>query len=157
MKNLGLAIKRRAAEVLQVGRIPVRVIDDGSLSGGQLGAIEVTLLPRTTQTQPHVHRLYTVNFLVTSGTVEFKVDSGVFRASTNDYIAVPIGVPYTFSNPFDSSATFHTTFTPASLINYFREMAALSKAAKPPEMDEWIKLMARYQIEPVDMNSVQTN
>ena len=139
-------------ELLQVGRIPVRVIDDGSLNGHRLGAIEVTLLPRTTQTQAHVHRLYTVTFLVTSGTVEFKVDSGVFRAAAGDYIAVPIGVPYTFSNPFESSATFHCAFTPSTLIDYFREMAAMTQAAKPPEISEWVKLMARYQIEPVEMD-----
>ena len=133
----------------------MRVIDDGSLNGYQLGAIETTLLAKTTQTIFHLHRVHTVTFLVTSGTVEFTVANGVIRAAAGDYIAVPIGVPYTFSNPFEASATFHCTFTPSSLVDYFRDMSKLTKGAQPPEKTEWLALMTRYGIETVDMEEAK--
>jgi quercetin dioxygenase-like cupin family protein len=150
-KEIGLATKRNASELLQVGRIPVRVIDDGSLNGHQLGAIEATLPARTTQTPPHVHKRYTVTFLVTSGTIEFKVNQGVLRASEGDYMGVPLGAPYTFSNPFDAPASFHCAFTPSGLVDYFRELDQLTKQPGGLKMDQWIKVMARFGIDAVDL------
>lgn len=50
------------------------------------------------------------------------VDAGV-----GTVVTVPIGVPHTFSNPFDETAVFIGTMTPDLYIQYFRDLAQFAK------------------------------
>lgn len=129
-----------------MGRVSVRVIDDGSLNGEAFGIVQSTIPPRTFQTPRHVHSRHSVSFLVTEGTLQFTIARGLYRASAGDYITVPIGAAYSFSNPFDVTAVFCCMFAPPSFIGYYRDLANLTKLG-PLRADQTHDLMGKYGME----------
>jgi hypothetical protein len=54
----------------------------------------------------------------TSGDESVDVDAGTV-------VVVPIGVPHTFSNPFDEMAVFMCPMTPDLYVQYFRDLSEL--------------------------------
>ncbi len=147
--QIALVTKRNVSEVLQVGRVSVRVLDDGSLNAQALGMVQSTIPPRTFQTPPHVHTRHAISFLVTEGTLEFTIANGLYRASAGDYITVPIGAPYTFSNPFETRAVYCCIFAPGTFIGYYRDLAELTKLG-PLQPEPMKKLMEKYGMQLVE-------
>jgi quercetin dioxygenase-like cupin family protein len=140
-------IFKGAGEILQVGPIRARILEDGSHTDDRIGTVEITVPPKTAQTPQHLHRMHDETFLVTSGTVRFTFSDADHDLHVGDYVVVPTGASHTFSNPFDETAIFFNSFTPAYYVNYLRELAALNaKEGLSPEAI--LKVMARYATEP---------
>jgi quercetin dioxygenase-like cupin family protein len=143
MPQVNLVTRQHQPELLLVGRIQVRILEDGALTGHRLGAVEATVPARTTQTPPHRHRSHVETVLVQSGTLQFRIAHGVYHVREGEYLVVPIGAVHTFANPFDAPVVLHASFAPAHFINYFREVAELTKIA-PPTTEQIYQILARY-------------
>ena len=80
----------------------------------------------------------------TSGDDHVDVEAGTV-------VVVPIGVPHTFSNPFQEQAVFIGTMTPDLYIRYFRDLRQLpldhQGMLNPADI---ARTMARYATELVD-------
>jgi mannose-6-phosphate isomerase-like protein (cupin superfamily) len=136
-----------AAEVIQVGPIRLRILEDGSRTDNRIGAVEIMLPPGAAGPPPHLHRMHDETFLVTSGVVRFTMGETERDAHVGDYVVVPIGAMHTFSNPSNEPAVFFNTFTPAFYVNYLREMAVL--VANGNVSSEGVeRVMARYATQP---------
>jgi mannose-6-phosphate isomerase-like protein (cupin superfamily) len=148
MKKKAISLVETAAgEVLHVGPISIRVLEDGSLTDNRLGAVEVSVPAYNAQTPLHVHRMHDETFLVLRGKLRFSTGEGHRDAGVGELMVVPVDAPHTFSNPFDEPAVFFNTFTPAYYVNYFRELSAmLGTGAVTP--DKLLTMMARYATEP---------
>jgi mannose-6-phosphate isomerase-like protein (cupin superfamily) len=134
-------------EIIQVGPIRLRVLEDGSRTDNRIGAVEIMLPPGVAGPPRHLHRMHDETFLVTSGVVRFTMGETERDARVGDYLVVPIGATHTFSNPSNEPAVFFNTFTPAFYVNYLREMAVL--VASGSTSSEGVeRVMARYATQP---------
>ena len=134
-------------EVIQVGPIRLRILEDGSRTDNRIGAVEIMLPPGIACPPRHLHRMHDETFLVTSGVVRFTMGEIERDAHVGDYVVVPIGGTHTFSNPSNEPAVFFNTFTPAFYVIYLREMAVL--AANGSMSSEGVeRVMARYATQP---------
>jgi len=132
-------------EHARIGPVTARIIEDGSSTGHRLGILEATVPPGAAPPPQHIHREHEEVFIVTAGTVRFTTGADSVDVDAGTVVVVPIGVPHTFSNPFQETAVFIGTMTPDLYIQYFRDLAALA-AAQQGRLDpaEVTRTMARY-------------
>jgi len=140
-------ILKGTGEILQLGPIRARVLEDGSLTDDRIGAVEITVPPKTAQTPQHLHRMHDETFLVTCGSLRFTVGDTDHDLHTGDYVVVPTGASHTFSNPFNETAVFFNSFTPAYYVNYLRDLAELY-AKQGLSQESILRVMAKYATEP---------
>lgn len=110
-------------EVIDLGPMQIRVLEDGSATDNRLGSVLLTLPAQTDGPPLHWHRMHDETFFITKGRVRFVTDKGIHDAKAGDYIVVPIKAIHSFSNPFDEQAEFFNTFTPAFYVDYLRLLA----------------------------------
>ena len=117
----------RPGEGEQAGRGPIgaRIIEDGSHTGHRLGLVEATLPPGPARPPQHIHHEHEEVFIVTVGKVRFTSGNDQVDVDAGTVVVVPIGVPHTFSNPFQEKAVFIGTMTPDLYIQYFRDLGQL--------------------------------
>jgi mannose-6-phosphate isomerase-like protein (cupin superfamily) len=76
--------------------------------------------PKPQGPPPHWHEMHDETFLVTKGTVRFRVPEAegpepkTIDVKAGDFIVVPPRAPHTFSNETDEEARFFNTFTPVA-------------------------------------------
>jgi len=84
-------------------------------------------------------------FIVTAGQLRFTSGTESVDAAAGTVVVVPIGIPHTFSNPFQETATFIGTMTPDLYIQYFRDVGQLPKDDHGmPNRADTARTMARY-------------
>jgi len=138
-------VPAKAGEVLKLGTITIRIMEDGSRTDNRIGSAEFTVPPHTSGPPPHWHEMHDETFLVTQGKLRFHALNGeTIDADKDSYVVVPTRAPHTFSNPFDDEAKFFNTFTPAFYINYFKLLATLGEAGKPMNPEANRKAMAYF-------------
>ncbi|KAF2995272.1 hypothetical protein E8E13_004161 [Curvularia kusanoi] len=142
-------VPAKEGEILKLGHITCRVMEDGSRTDNRIGSAEFTLPPNTAGPPAHWHEMHDETFLVTQGTVRFHApDKTYIDAHVGDYITVPIRAPHTFSNPTDQEAKFFNTYTPAFYIDYFRILAEMSKSDDKMSKEKNLEVMARFATMP---------
>lgn len=112
-------------EVLALGPISIRILEEGPRTDHRLGAVEVTVAPHTTGAPPHLHAAHDETFLVTAGNIRFTGGDESLDVSTGTFVVVPPGVPHTFSNPFDLPAVVIVTCTPNVQVPYLQALQQL--------------------------------
>ncbi|QIW96424.1 hypothetical protein AMS68_001942 [Peltaster fructicola] len=148
----------KAGEVLRLGQVTVRVLEDGSHTDNRLGVCELILPPKTPGPPPHWHEMHDETFMVTKGTVRFHVpdkdqpgkDKEIIDAQVGDFVALPTRSPHTFSNPSNEESRVHFTATPAFYINYFKLLSTLGKPGEPMPAEANMQAMALYATKLVD-------
>jgi mannose-6-phosphate isomerase-like protein (cupin superfamily) len=144
-------VPAKTGEIIKLGPIICRVMEDGSNTGkflhssiilngpktksspdNRIGVAEFTLPPNTTGPPAHWHEMHDEIFLTLQGTVRFRLPSPtpgeaekLVDAKVGDMVTVPIRAPHTFSNPTDQEAKFLNTYTPAFYINYFKMLGEM--------------------------------
>ena len=114
-------------ERANVGPIGIRIVEDGSHTEHRLGLVEATLPPGPASPPQHVHHEHDEIFIVTAGKVRFTSGDEDVDVEAGTVVVVPIGVPHTFSNPFDQTAVFVGTLTPDLYVQYFRDISKLAR------------------------------
>ncbi|KAH6644491.1 RmlC-like cupin domain-containing protein [Boeremia exigua] len=138
-------VPAKEGEILKLGHVICRIMEDGSRTDNRIGSAEFTLPPKTGGPPAHWHEMHDETFLVTQGTVRFHApDNKHIDAHVGDYITVPIRAPHTFSNPFEQEAKFFNTYTPAFYIDYFRILAQLGKDDEKMSKEKNLEVMGRF-------------
>ncbi|KAF2266453.1 RmlC-like cupin [Lojkania enalia] len=142
-------VPAKAGEILKLGHITCRIMEDGSRTDNRIGSAEFTVPAKTAGPPAHWHEMHDETFLVTQGTIRFHAPDGqIVDAHEGDYVTVPIRAPHTFSNPFDVEAKFFNTYTPSFYINYFKMMAEMSKGDAMMSKEKNLEAMSRFATVP---------
>ena len=120
-------VQQETAEIIRMGPVTIRIIEDGSNTDNRIGAISLAIPPRTRGPPQHWHRMHDETFLITKGRVRFTSGSVDHDAKVGDYVVVPPKAVHTFSNPFDDEAEFYNSFTPAYYVDYLRLLSKRSQ------------------------------
>ena len=141
-------IRPGEGEPTMTGPIGLRIIEDGSHTGHRLGLVEATLQPGPAQPPQHIHHEHDEVFIVTAGQLRFTSGTESVDASAGTVVVVPIGIPHTFSNPFQETARFIGTMTPDLYIQYFRDIGQLPAGPHGmPDPAATARTMANYATE----------
>ncbi len=140
-------------EVIVNAGMRIRILEDGLNTQHRLGITEVKLAPGTPGPPQHLHRTHEETFYVVRGIVRFISGTQHLDVTAGALVTAPIGAPHTFANPTtDQEAVLLVTYTPDRYINYFREMAALSKHTEGIGEETYLNLMSGYDTEPFRAN-----
>lgn len=106
-------------EIIAVGALTIRILEDGTNTDHRLGIVEFTLPPATPVPPQHVHREHDETFFVVAGTTPFTCGSETIQATPG---IVGNGHPtaHTFANDANVESVLLCTVTPDRYIGYFR-------------------------------------
>jgi mannose-6-phosphate isomerase-like protein (cupin superfamily) len=148
-------------EVIQLGPIRMRILEDGSTTEHRLGLGEITIPPHTDGPPQHRHAQHDEGFYVVSGTAQFTVGETTHEASAGTFVMIPPGAPHTFANPGDEAVVLLNTFTPDLYVSYFRELRDLVAGGQTLTPAATIEAMSRYATVPAttaaDVDGHNTN
>ncbi|PQE24558.1 Cupin domain-containing protein [Rutstroemia sp. NJR-2017a WRK4] len=150
-------VKAETGDILSLGSVKVRVMEDGSRTDNRLSSVEITVPAHTPGPPAHWHEMHDETFLVTKGVITFTVpdapESGLkgarIDAKEGDYVVVPTRAPHTFSNESGEEARFFNTFTPAFYIHYLKLLSTLIAEGKEMTPEVNMAAMAYYATIPV--------
>ena len=131
-------------EVIQLGPIQMRILEDGRTTGHRLGIGEITVPPRTPGPPQHRHAQHDEGFYVVSGTARFTVAETTYDAPPGTLVMIPPGAPHTFANPGDQPVVLLNTFTPDLYVAYFRDLQELTAGGQPLTPENTARVMSRY-------------
>ena len=66
-------VSAKSGEILKLGHITCRIMEDGSRTDNRIGSAEFTLPPHTQGPPAHWHEMHDETFLVTEGVVRVSV------------------------------------------------------------------------------------
>jgi quercetin dioxygenase-like cupin family protein len=135
-------------EVIQLGPIRMRILEDGGTTAHRLGVGEITLAPHADGPPQHRHAQHDEGFYVVSGTARFTVGQTVYDAPAGTLVMVPPGAPHTFANPGDQPAVLLNTFTPDLYVQYFRDLRATIESGQELTPEATVEVMSRYATTP---------
>lgn len=135
-------------EVMELGGVRLRVLEDGSTTDHRLGVVEMTIAPHSNGPQQHRHSLHDEGFYIVSGTVRFTVGDTVYDAKAGAMAMVPPGVPHTFGNPGDEPAVVLSTVTPDLYIQYFKDLRDWVASGRLMTPGAQAEIMSRYATVP---------
>jgi mannose-6-phosphate isomerase-like protein (cupin superfamily) len=135
-------------EVISLGAIQVRILEDGRTTDHRLGIGEITIAPHTEGPLQHRHARHDEGFYVVAGTPQFTVGETTYDAPSGTLVMVPPGVPHTFANPSDQVVVILNTFTPDLYVQYFRDLQELIATGQPLAPEASAQVMRRYATSP---------
>ena len=135
-------------EVIQLGPIRMRILEDGSTTGHRLGLGEITLAPHTDGPPQHRHAQHDEGFYVVSGTARFTVGETTYDAAAGTFVRIPPGAPHTFANTGDETTVLLNTFTPDLYVQYFRDLRDMIAGGEELTPEATIGVMSRYATVP---------
>jgi len=135
-------------EVIQLGPIRMRILEDGRTTEHRLGLGEITIPPHTDGPPQHRHAQHDEGFYVVSGTARFTVGATIHEAPAGTFVMIPPGAPHTFANPGDETVVLLNTFTPDLYVEYFRDLRDLVAGGQALTPEATIQAMSRYATEP---------
>jgi quercetin dioxygenase-like cupin family protein len=138
-----------AGEIIQLGPIQMRILEDGSTTQHRLGLGEITLAPHTDGPPQHRHARHDEGFYVVAGTARFTVGEETYDVQPGSFVMIPPGVPHTFANATAETTVLLNTFTPDLYVQYFRDVRDLISAGRPPITAALGEIMTRYATEVV--------
>ena len=132
-----------AGEIIHLGSVQMRILEDGHTTNHRFGLVESTLPPHFAGPVQHRHTQHDEGFYVVSGTARFTVGTTTYDAPAGTLVMVPPGVPHAFDNPADQPVILLCTLTPDLYVQYFRDQRDLIASGKvTPEAVA--QLMSRY-------------
>jgi quercetin dioxygenase-like cupin family protein len=137
-------------ELLRAGPVVHRVLEDGTVTDGRLGAIEVRMPAAWPGPPQHFHRAHDEAFFVLAGAVRFSSAERTHVVGAGGLFVAGIGTPHTFGNADpDEPARLLLTVTPQRYVGYFRELAQLApREGGLLDPEEVRALMSRYATVP---------
>jgi mannose-6-phosphate isomerase-like protein (cupin superfamily) len=131
-------------ELISLGPIQMRILEDGRTTEHRLGIGEITLPPHTEGPIQHRHAQHDEGFYVVAGAARFTVGNRTYDAPAGTLVMVPPGVPHTFANPGGQVAVILNTFTPDLYVQYFRDLREMIANGFPLTAEASAQVMSRY-------------
>ena len=137
----------RDGEVVHLGPITMRIMEDGSTTGHRLGIGEITLAPHSSGPPQHRHARHDEGFYVVSGTARFTVGTTTYDAPAGTLAMIPPGAPHSFANPTGEPVVILNTFTPDLYVQYFRDLREAIEQGVTLTPETTGQVMSRYATE----------
>ena len=134
-------------DVVRLGPITMRILEDGSTTGHRLGMGEITVAPHSGGPPQHRHARHDEGFYVVSGTARFTVGNTAYDAPAGTLAMIPPGAPHTFANPTSEPLVLLNTFTPDLYVQYFRDLRDLIEQGGPLTPVATERVMHQYATE----------
>ena len=136
-------------EIIRMGGVELRFLQDKEGTQGSLDMFELTLQPDAEMPVPHYHENWDETVYGLVGTTTFHVAGDPVRIGPGQSAFIRRGVVHGFTNDTRDVATCLSVLTPGVLgPAYFREMAALL-GTTPPDTARMKAVMLRYGLIPV--------
>jgi mannose-6-phosphate isomerase-like protein (cupin superfamily) len=135
-------------ELLNLGPIHARILEDGSTTDHRLAIAELIVPPHTVGPPQHWHARHDEGFYIVAGAARFTVGEEEYDAPSGTLVTVPPRAPHTFANPGEIECRILNTFTPHFYVDYLRELGGLLAPGEPLDPDTILEVMARYQTYP---------
>jgi mannose-6-phosphate isomerase-like protein (cupin superfamily) len=135
-------------EVIELGPVRMRILEDGRTTGHRLGIGEITVGPHAAGPPQHRHSQHDEGFYVVSGTARFTVGETTYDAAAGTLVMIPPGAPHTFANPTDAPTVLLNTFTPDLYVQYFRDLQDMIVSGQPLTPQSTAAVMSRYATVP---------
>lgn len=126
----------REAEAEVIGRAPttVRLLADGSATGGALSTQRVTLAGGAPGATPHLHKGSAEMFYMLDGEAELLSGDDIVTAERGDLLIVPPGMPHAFAAAPGSDADILIVIAPGvERFGYFRHLQRIALGEVGPE------------------------
>jgi quercetin dioxygenase-like cupin family protein len=141
-------VEAGAGELIDLGPIRIRILEDGRSTDHRLGLGEITIAAHTAGPPQHRHAGHDEGFYVVSGTARFTVGDVTHDAPAGTFVMVPPGAPHTFANHSDATTVLLNTFTPDLYVQYFRDLRDLIAEGRPATPEATVEMMSRYATTP---------
>ena len=105
----------------------------GAQTEGALTAFENVIAPGDGPPL-HTHEREGESWYVIEGSLRFKLDGELRRASAGSFVYVPPGVPHCFQNVGDAPARILVLFAPAGMEAFFDRFSTLPSGTADPEV-----------------------
>jgi quercetin dioxygenase-like cupin family protein len=136
------------AEIIRVGGLQLRFLQDKHSTNGSLDLFEMTVPHEGRMPVPHYHRDWEETVYGLSGTVLFTVAGTPHPIGPGQTLFIPRGVVHGFSNDSGAEAVCLSLLTPGVLgPEYFRELADLVSKG-PPDPAAMREIMTRHGLIP---------
>jgi mannose-6-phosphate isomerase-like protein (cupin superfamily) len=143
-------VRPDGGDVIRLGPVTMRIIEDGSTTGHRIGIGEITVAPRTGGPPQHRHARHDEGFYVVSGTARFTVGTETYDVPAGTLAMIPPGAPHTFANPGDEPLVLLNTFTPDLYVQYFRDLRDMIAGGGAPSPEATAQVMSKYATEVAD-------
>jgi mannose-6-phosphate isomerase-like protein (cupin superfamily) len=115
------------AEILGFGPNTLRLLADGSDTGGALSVIRSTLGKDTDGAAPHRHTANGEMFYLLEGGLHVLVGDTIVTARAGDFLFVPPGAAHAFRTPADTGVDMLFLMPSTDRFDYFRLAARLQR------------------------------
>jgi quercetin dioxygenase-like cupin family protein len=135
-------------EIIDIGSLQLKFLQNKQETGGSLDVFEMTLQPNARMPIPHYHDRWDETVYGLTGTSCWRIDDKDVDVAPGDTVFIQRGVVHGFTNRTSVPASCLCILSPGVLgPQYFREMAALlsTGAPDPAKMKE---TMLRYGLIP---------
>lgn len=130
-------------ETIHIGQLEIRYIQEAA-HGCQMGCFEMRVPPGSNVPPPHSHANNEELVYVLEGVLRYTVGGETRDLRPGDTMATPRGVVHGFSNPHSATVRALIMNTPDIGPQYFREIAAIIKAAGPPDRSRLLETMRKF-------------
>jgi mannose-6-phosphate isomerase-like protein (cupin superfamily) len=131
-------------EVIQMGPVRIRILEDGSTTDYRLAIVEIIVPPHTDGPPQHRHASHDEGFYVVSGTARFTVGDTEYDAHAGTLVSAPAGSPHTFANQGDDPVVLLNTLTPDLYVQFFRDLRDTVAAGRQLTPETIADVMAHY-------------
>ena len=128
---------------IKVGLLEIDYLVDGAEKGG-LGVFELTVPAGANVPPPHSHTDNEECVYVLSGVLRYSVNDEIRDLAPGEWMSTPRGAVHQFSNPGTETARALVMMTPDIGAQYFRDVAAVAAAGRPPDRAKLMQVMTRY-------------
>jgi mannose-6-phosphate isomerase-like protein (cupin superfamily) len=137
----------QAGETVQLRALGVRFMLDSAITGGGFSLVEHPLPARSLGAPLHTHSREDEYSFVLEGRIGLQLGSEVVEAGPGNLVLKPRNVPHAFWNAGAEPARLLEIISPGGFEDYFREMAAVLRAAPEPDLTKAAAICERYGIE----------
>ena len=141
----------RPSEEIRIGGLAIRFLLEDEALGGSVAVFEFDVAAGARVPGAHSHDGYEETIYGLEGVLTWTLDGQQTDVGPGDVLCIPQGVVHRFDNDHEVNAKMLAIITPGILSpNYFREMAAVIKAATggPPDPAALAEVMRRYGLTP---------
>jgi quercetin dioxygenase-like cupin family protein len=139
------------SEDIRIGQLAVRFLLEGEASGGSVAIFEFDVAAGAKVPAAHSHDGYEETIYGLEGVLTWTLDGRKTDVGKGELLCIPRGVVHRFDNHRGVLAKMLAIVSPGILgHNYFREIAAILKAAAggPPDPAALAEVMRRHGLTP---------
>jgi quercetin dioxygenase-like cupin family protein len=134
-------------EQIRIGQLEIHYLQDAG-AGCEMGSFVMVVPPGSNVPPPHSHPGNEELIYILEGTLRYTVDGITRDLRAGESMGTPRGSVHGFSNPHGAVARALVVNMPDIGAGYFREVAALASAGRPPDRAKLIETMKRYGLAP---------